>query len=111
MSSAPCAPVLFCPAASVCKMFARHASRRPRGYPTLPVLRGRWPGVERRRAAHRRLSRDPPHDDPASCPICSLIDPLALAGGLALLAPTGAAARFIRLGGGIFLLLLAADTL
>ena len=31
--------------------------------------------------------------------------------GLALLAPTGAAARFIRLGGGIFLLLLAADTL
>jgi hypothetical protein len=22
------------------------------------------------------LSRDPPHDDPASCPICSLIDPL-----------------------------------
>jgi threonine/homoserine/homoserine lactone efflux protein len=34
----------------------------------------------------------------------------ALAGGLALVAPTGTAARFIRLGGGIFLLLLAADT-
>jgi len=23
-----------------------------------------------------KLGRDPPHDDPASCPICSLIDPL-----------------------------------
>ncbi|HEX9315622.1 MAG TPA: LysE family transporter [Actinomycetota bacterium] len=34
----------------------------------------------------------------------------ALAGGLALVAPTGTAARFIRLGGGLFLLLLAADT-
>ena len=35
---------------------------------------------------------------------------VALAGGLALVAPTGTAARFIRLGGGLFLLLLAADT-
>jgi len=35
---------------------------------------------------------------------------VALAGGLAVVAPTGTAARFIRLGGGIFLLLLAADT-
>jgi threonine/homoserine/homoserine lactone efflux protein len=35
---------------------------------------------------------------------------VALAGGLAFVAPTGTAARFIRLGGGIFLLLLAADT-
>jgi threonine/homoserine/homoserine lactone efflux protein len=35
---------------------------------------------------------------------------MALAGGLALVAPTGTAARFIRLGGGVFLLLLAADT-
>jgi threonine/homoserine/homoserine lactone efflux protein len=35
---------------------------------------------------------------------------VALAGGLAVVAPTGAAARFIRLGGGIFLLLLAVDT-
>ena len=34
---------------------------------------------------------------------------VALAGGLALVAPTGTAARLIRLGGGIFLLLLAAD--
>src|SRR5437667_416226 len=53
MSSAPYAPMLFCTAASVCKMFAGHASTQPRGYPTLPVIRGRWPGVERRRAAHR----------------------------------------------------------
>jgi threonine/homoserine/homoserine lactone efflux protein len=35
---------------------------------------------------------------------------MALAGGLALVAPTGTAARLIRLGGGVFLLLLAADT-
>jgi threonine/homoserine/homoserine lactone efflux protein len=35
---------------------------------------------------------------------------VALAGGLALVTPTGTAARFIRLGGGLFLLLLAADT-
>jgi threonine/homoserine/homoserine lactone efflux protein len=35
---------------------------------------------------------------------------LALAGGLALVAPTGTGARFIRLGGGLFLLLLAVDT-
>src|SRR3981081_1216645 len=35
---------------------------------------------------------------------------VALAGGLAVVAPAGTAARFIRLGGGIFLLLLAADT-
>lgn len=35
---------------------------------------------------------------------------VALAAGLALVAPTGTAARFIRLGGGLFLLLLAADT-
>jgi len=35
---------------------------------------------------------------------------LALAGGVALVAPTGSAARLIRLGGGTFLLFLAADT-
>ena len=35
---------------------------------------------------------------------------VALAAGLALVAPTGMTARFIRLGGGLFLLLLAADT-
>jgi threonine/homoserine/homoserine lactone efflux protein len=35
---------------------------------------------------------------------------MALAGGLALVAPTGTTARLIRLGGGLFLLLLAADT-
>jgi threonine/homoserine/homoserine lactone efflux protein len=35
---------------------------------------------------------------------------VALAGGLALVAPTGSAACFIRLGGGIFLLFLAVDT-
>ncbi|HWD73335.1 MAG TPA: LysE family transporter [Actinomycetota bacterium] len=35
---------------------------------------------------------------------------VALAAGLALVAPSGTAARFIRLGGGLFLLALAADT-
>jgi threonine/homoserine/homoserine lactone efflux protein len=35
---------------------------------------------------------------------------VGLAAGLALVAPTGTAARFVRLGGGFFLLLLAADT-
>jgi len=35
---------------------------------------------------------------------------VALAAGLALVAPAGGAARLIRLGGGVFLLLLAADT-
>lgn len=35
---------------------------------------------------------------------------LALAGGLALVAPTGSVARLVRLVGGVFLLLLALDT-
>ena len=45
ISSALWASVLSCPAPSVCKMFAGHASTRPRGCPTLPVLRADWAGV------------------------------------------------------------------